>query len=223
MYCSPAATIASLSLFAPSEMAFLHGDELAGKGGLLDGVHLLHTPTRLAGPQLVPLIYAAAILANEEVETIRLVEHESHEDRSVWNELYVADGPAAVNWPGQSIERRLCAMLSPQPIRVFELLYNLLAADRDNPWQQAVDVVAEGLAERGLAEKQTVHHLFFSTERLALSERTRNRVALQSLDRVRDLLRTCQETRPAVWQMLIRDIRRGVERRRPGVRNSEAA
>jgi hypothetical protein len=218
MYTNPASIVAGLTLFTPSELIVLHGEQFAGKGGWLDGVRLPHGGPRVAGAPLGERLLAAALLANEQVGSVQLAVWTP--ERRPWDVILCAlSGEVWVTWPAASLEAQVYAGVQSGPLAVSELVYTILGADHDNPWQQVLCAATRGLLARRLVEAAPVHYLLFTVERLQVPARTAIRLAAQSLDGVTRLLAACEQARPDLWRLLCREIHAGVDRRRPSARH----
>lgn len=204
--------------FSPSELILLNGEQFAQKAGLFrSNVELFHIKVKVSTQQLGQAILAAGVLANEQAGAIRL------EVRHGYPGTLLAVPCKRVAWPADSLESevfRLARVLPPgeESDEVSAIIWAWIRGGCVNPWLLTVGMVAAGLAARGLLEtdkaKRLADFFFVAPTRYVLPERTASLVAQQPVEPIRQLLWACQQNRPQVWDLLVKQIEAAVNERR---------
>lgn len=208
-------SIVTDTTFAPTELVVLNGEKFAKPSR--GGIKLLHLDQKVDERQLGRAVLAAAVLANERENVIRVGEVRE------WKALFglrkgkrpdgLGTGPASAGWSSGSLEARVRPLVDQLVAKKsnfgFNLFYNLIGKETDNPWHHVIWLVENGLVQRGLLDvnKEKVLKVFTRTS-LTLPQATRDLAATRSSDPVQQLIDDCQRNRPEVWKALIEDIDR---------------
>lgn len=151
---APGPAPAPAASLTPSELTVLFGDQFAQKAGIIGwgNYNSVLTGAPISLEQLSPLLFAAAILANERMGVIRLqLEQTKALFGLVKGQTLIATLVGPQNpWPAGSLEAELLAVLVRRPLEVKQWIIQYLREDRANPWSYSVSQVFAGLAYRGL-------------------------------------------------------------------------
>jgi len=152
-------SLAPTSPLTPSELVLLNGEHFAKKV-MLGNIKLLHTDASVSISQLAQAILAAAVLADEFSENLRL---EVRQEKAMFGlrkvrKLYANPTPHPVEWPQYSLESQLPQIAErfkndDDSHQVSNLIYAWLRQDSSSPWQSTIEMVKSGLADRSLLEK----------------------------------------------------------------------
>jgi hypothetical protein len=217
------------SLLAPSELVLLHGDKFArtssGALKLGGGVRVVTKNTDAQARELGETMLAAAFLAAEQAEAVQL---EVRQQQALFgllvsDKLYVVPGEGATSWPSRSFEselrgiaERLQSKSDKGHNHVSEIVYDWwmrrARGKSSFPWARLGRLVRDGLAYRGLLQKERKPGLrgLLGGASLVLPAETAAMATQQSLEPIRQLLATCERTRPEVWNLLIEGINKGI-------------
>ena len=217
---STSASPVSIGPLAPSELVLFKGEQFAKKS-FSGNIKLLHTDTKVSAKGVGQAIMLAALLANEQTGAVRL---EVGQKKALMglrkvNTLFVTPGDITVSWPDNSLEseiRPLAEQLLADKGRneVSTIFYTWLRKDSANPWQSAVEYIKDGLASRGCLDKIEQKKLkIFTLTHYELPESTSSLAAQQSAEPIKQLLTTCEQTRPEVWKFLVKHIKTAISRR----------
>jgi len=201
---------------APSELVLLHGEHFASKA-LLGNVQLLHCEESVSAARLGEAILAASFLACDEAGSIRL---EARQKKAMLglrkvDRLYAAPGDRDVAWPAASLEEALGQLAErydeDDSHEVRNLVYGWLAQDSGSPWQETIERIKAGLAERGLLDRIDEKRLkILTVTRYELPPATGVLAAEQGWELVRQLLDRCQRERSAVWKLLVGELKSAI-------------
>jgi len=182
----------------------------------------------------VQSILAVAFLANEQVGGIQLkLVRKKVAGLSPATVLVAVPADVTIRWPQLSLESKvhMFAQLSRDGFRsneVSAIIFDWLGKSCSNPGQAALDLVKDGMVSRNLMKKVRRKRLgLFVASRYELTNTTARLLARQNtepiyqllaecqqtLDECQQLLAECQATRSRVWEVLIKDIRVGLDRR----------
>lgn len=206
----------------PSELAWLSGDQFAGKKTFNDWeTTILGSDAKVSVKQLAGAVAAAALLAAEQAGAIRLevrAKKTLFGLRSVTT-LYAVPGDVTANWPEHTLEARVAPLArqlqaNKDKHEVDRIIHDLLSEDVGNPWGELLDMVGAGLESRNLLESQQVKKLkVFNVAVWALPERTSAILAEQTAAGVRQLVADAEKNRPEVWKLLTDKIQSGLKSR----------
>lgn len=203
------------SPLAPSEVVLLNGEAFAPPPGLADKLALLHTEGAVSAAALARALLAAAFLAAEQAGALRLEVRPKPTPfgPSKVLTLYAEPGGADPAWPEHSLEARLRGLAGEIP-EAAAVTRGLLEADSPNPWHQAAELVKRGLARRGLLDVvEVVQFGFVKTPAYELPAATRALAAQAPVAAVQQLLKDCEQGRPAVWAQLRQQLDAGLQQR----------
>ncbi len=94
------------------------------------------------------------------------------------------------------------------------LVYAWLARDTSSPWQTVVSKTMAGLAARDLLEAVEETRLkVFSVTRYEMPESTASLRERYAPGPVRQMLADCEQYRPEVWKLLVRQIKAAIQDR----------
>jgi hypothetical protein len=217
------------SLLAPTELVLLHGDRFASTSSTAvkfgEWVRLVHMDTSAYARELGRTMLAAAFLAVEQAGAVRLEvrRHQALFGLLVSDKLYVVPAEHAISWPSRSFESELhqiAASLQSKSGKghshVSEIVYDWWMGREgrksSSPWATLGRLVKDGLAYRGLLEKERKSGLkgFLAGESYVLPAETAAMATQQLLEPIEQLLETCRRTRPEVWDLLIKGINKGI-------------
>jgi hypothetical protein len=194
----------------------LHGEEFASKA-LLGNIALLHTDESVSIAQLGEAMLAAALLACHQAGSIRLVAKRGKALlglRKV-NRLCAEPGHRDVAWPAGSVEAAVSQFATryakEDSREVRDMVYEWLAQDSASPWQEVIERVKAGLADRGFLERFEEKRLkIFTVTRYELPTATAALAAGQSTEPIRELLDGFE---PALWKLLVSELKAAIRRR----------
>lgn len=204
-----------------SEQVFLQGETFAEKGGLLNKYKLMHTEEQVSLSDLVSKVVAAAFLASEKAGAIRL---EVRKKKALLGLAKVtsiyAEPLTDSDFPPGSLEAKFSDLAAQYQLmkgknEIWMLVYAWLRMDVASPWARAAELIQAGLGERQLVDVVTEKKLkIFTSKRYELLESTRLLAAAAPVDPVQQLFTDCRVNRPEVWELLIKQIKQGVEKRK---------
>jgi len=213
-------TDTSITSLTASEMVFLHGEKFASKAGLLNKQKLIHLDQEVSRPELVTSIVAAALLASQDAGAIRL---EVRQKKALLGLAKVttlyAEPLQPIDFPSGSLEAKFFELateykLNKDQNEIWRLVYAWLIHDVDSPWSEAIDRIQSGLGKRQLLDVIQEKKLkIFTTTRYELPESTRDLAASQPVEPVQKLLADCRTYHPEVWDLLVKQIKQGIEKR----------
>jgi hypothetical protein len=214
-------TINSADVLTPSEVVFLKADAFAHPGGLFDKFKLLDTSIEVSKKELALNAYAAAFLGDELAGGTRLELRSKKVLMGLRSTqaLYAEPCSGAVAWPQYSLEARLqllARQLQAQKGRneVINLVYAILGEDDEDPFTFAINVIRDGLGQRGLLEKVEEKRLkVFTVRSFRLPENTAD-MAADRAARAQELLAGCRDGKAELWSLLTSQIDHGIQRRK---------
>ncbi len=202
-------------MLTPSEIVLLNGERFAPRAGLTHKFHLLHMEQDVSLTHLAQSMAVAAILANEQVGTLRLDPCERKTLFGLAKTTVLLVHPLRpLAWPEPSLEgdlARLAAQVSAEKDggEVWRLLDAWLAQDCPDPYARLVERVEANLAQRGLLHAETRTKMkIFSTTAYSLPESTRL-MGLRSLSSAEALLHSAQQ-QPERWRPLNEQVVKGI-------------
>jgi hypothetical protein len=205
---------------APSELVLLKGDRFAKKA-MLGNIQLLHTDASVSVSQLGQAALAAAIAACQQAGDIRLELRQKKVTFGLRKVTTLAAVPTgdAVNWPEHSLEAQVAPIAGKLQAdgdrnTVSDVIYAWLREDASVPWQQALELIMSGMAERGAleAEKQTKLKVF-TTTKYHLPEGTAGLAEQHSDEPLQALLADCQREQPQIWDALLKELKSAIKAR----------
>jgi hypothetical protein len=205
------------SQFAPSELVLLNGEKFAKKV-MAGNIQLLHNQEKVSVAQLGQAMLTAAFLASERAGNIRLETRQKKAMlglRKVTN-LYAIPVSATPAWPEHSFEAQIYSLADRlgQHNEVNDIIYAWLGQDSGNPWNSAIELVKEGMAERGLLERTEEKKLkIFTSVKHELPQSTATQAAQEPIASIRQLLVENERDRREVWDLLAKQIKKGIKDR----------
>lgn len=211
------AAFAPTQPFSASEMVYLFGTQFAGKSNA--PVLTPHLPdnkeTRLE--DLVQHLLAAAFLANERDGALRLdvrakkVLFGLRTTQAVYATATATPPSAPEGSWEQRIQQRLLKAKG-QTEEVEQVVFALLPMSQA-PFGEVIGQLLAALNKRGMLNVVDTKVLkVFHSKRYSLKSGAADAAAAQSLDAVKQLLESDKATRPELHALLLRAVRRGVER-----------
>lgn len=204
-----------------SEQVFLQGEKFAEKGGMLNKYKLMHTDEQVSLSDLVTKVIAAAFLASEKAGAIRL---EVRKKKALLGLAKItsiyAEPLTDVDFPSGSLEAKFSNLAVQYQLmkgtnEIWMLVYAWLRMDVASPWARAAELIQAGMGERQLVDVITEKKLkIFTTTRYELPESTRSLAAAAPVHTVQQLFADCQTNRPEVWEILVKQIKQGVDKRK---------
>ena len=211
-----------------SEQVYLQGDRFAEKGGFLNKYKLMHADQEVSLSDLVIHVLAAAFLLAEKAGAIRL---EVRQKKALLGLAKVttiyAEPLAQPEFPPHSLEDQVCKLADQFKMRkgeneVSKIVYAWMRQDVIAPWQGAAERIQAGMGERQLLD--VIHEKklkIFTTTRYELPETTRALAASLPAEPVHQLLNDCQTNRPEVWNLMVKQIKQGIDQRKEQDTSSE--
>jgi len=204
-----------------SEQVYLQGEKFAEKGGLLNKYKLMHTDEQVSLSDLVTKIVAAAFLASEKAGAIRL---EVRKKKALLGLAKVAtiyaEPLTRSDFPPGSLEAKFFDLATQYQLmkgqnEIWLLVYAWLRMDVTSPWARAAELIQAGLGERQLVDVITEKKLkIFTSTRYELPESTRSLAAAAPVQSVQQVFTDCRANRPEVWELLFKQIKQGIEKRK---------
>jgi hypothetical protein len=97
---------------------------------------------------------------------------------------------------------------------VYNLVYAWLGSDFTSPWQETIERLKASMARRKLLDSHEEKKLkIFTTTSYTLPEGTRVLAKGQPISPVRSLLDNCRKSRPQVWKLLEKGIKKAISDR----------
>lgn len=217
----PATTMnLEVAKLAPSELVLLNGDRFAGKSRI-GNVKLPQNGATVSAEDLGQIILATALLACEKASVIRLEVRKKNTLlglRKV-DALYVDPLKNMDDWPKHSLESEIYSLAvrlrdDKSNNKVTNIIHEWLGENSGSPWQQAIELVQSGMADRGaLARIQERRKKVLKTTCYKMTVSTARQAAEQPLEPIIGLLEECQHVRPYVWQLLISEMKSAINSR----------
>lgn len=208
-------------ILTASEQVFLQGEKFAEKGGMLNKYKLMHTDEQVSLSDLVTKVIAAAFLASEKAGAIRL---EVRKKKALLGLAKItsiyAEPLTDVDFPSGSLEAKFSNLAVQYQLmkgtnEIWMLVYAWLRMDVASPWARAAELIQAGMGERQLVDVITEKKLkIFTSTRYELPESTRSLAAAAPVHTVQQLFADCQTNRPEVWEILVKQIKQGVDKRK---------
>jgi hypothetical protein len=198
--CQPIAH--SAPTFTPGELVVLFGDRFSEEGGLLGAKEeILTSGKKVLADKVAKAALGAAVLAAEKAGAARL---DLRTGKALFGlvktrKLHLVPGGSPAAFPQGSLEAFLAAAAAREP-RLEDALARAIGEETYNADEQAITVVKQGLASRGLldrVEKKTLK--VFTSTSYALPETTRAAAARERPDAVAALLAEAERTRPELY------------------------
>lgn len=199
----------------PSEIVLLRGEMFARPAR--------HSAkTRLPGSrQTVPLTeYAAGAhlamlltLRAAGAVRMRVIEKRGIESWTMKHRV-LTEPVRRLSWPPESLEAKAQAALDSE-ITVNELLYRALAKTTTDGYTHTLDLIKDGLVERGLMTKEVKKILGFVVVSVeyGLTYQTAAAVRPDAAQRLSDLMTDCAQRQPDFHAILLKEIHYGISRR----------
>ncbi len=202
---------------APSEIVVLHAHDFAGRPGLYsDSVEVPDGSGKVSSSHLAQAALAAALLSLEEAGAIVLQERSERQGLLGHNTaITVAAGPTPATWPEDSMEARIVAAVAGAPVALESLVVMLLQKGASDPDRQAVAVIEEGLAGRGILTSEKTRHLLITSTHYHVTESGSALAAQAPVEAVKHRLERCASERAALWKGLMDGIKLGIAARGP--------
>jgi len=201
----------------PSELVYLHGEQYAKKH-FINNVKLMHVDLSISSAELAYAMLSTAFLACE-AEGVLLLQPGTQKrligSRDV---LFAQVSATGAVWPQPSIEYRLAVLsqgLAPRGNNIIPtIVYHLLDADCVAPATEMIELCKPYLAQRGLVNQGQKKALgFIPVTTYELPDTTTQGAAQFPMERINQMLSAAQQSRPAVWKLLIEGIKRGIAQR----------
>ena len=211
----------TFNLFTPSEIVLLNGERFASKAGLFDKVRLMQGDKDVSLSSLSRMMLIAAFLGCETTGSIRLSiqQKKTFLGLSKTNILVVEPTEIDFDWPQGSFESRIkniaVQMKAEQnKPEVSDIVYNLLGSDSANPWQQTMELVQAGLAQRSLLITIEEKKLkIFTSTRYELPQSTASLASNEPVDELLQTIKNSEKNQLEEWKLLVGQINSGVKSR----------
>lgn len=201
----------------PSELVLLRGEQFAPPGSLVDKVTLLHNGQEVSAKTLARVVFAIAILANEQAGVLRL---QPGTRKGLFGlaetpVLWLEPVSASAQWPAGTLEAQIQALATKKGANdLYTIVHAALLHDYANPWASALDLVKAGLARRGLLQAQEKKQ-FLAASRViyTLPPATAQLAAQQSAAPLQNWLVESERQRPALHKLLLAEIDKALKKR----------
>lgn len=201
----------------PSEMVYFNAEKLVSTKGVFNKISLMHTDVQVNRVELAQHLLAAAFLANEQAGLMRLELRQKKVMFGLSSKTALFADPTGQppRWEGPCLEADLLAAAGRAANSEVESIVSAwLGRDYSDPYDEVFLRVKMNLAGRGLLDMQEERKLkIFVSRSFSLPTETRAFIAAQPLGPLSALLQNCQNTRPQVWQELLKQIKKAVDSR----------
>lgn len=205
------------STLIPSELVYFNAEKLVSSKGVFNKTGLLHTDMQVNRVELAQHMLAAAFLANEQAGLMRL---ELRQKKGLFGlgsktALFADPTGQPPRWEGPCLEADLLAAAGRAAnSEVESIVAAWLARDYSDPYDELFSRVKMNLAGRGLLDMQEERKLkIFVSRSFSLPAEARAFIAAQPLGPLTALLQGCQNSRPQVWQELLKQVKKAVDSR----------
>jgi hypothetical protein len=210
---------ASLSL-APSEVVVLKGDLFAPSAGVLNSWKLVGTETKVSTPPLAQNMFAAAFLALEKAGDVRLEQGKKKVTfglREVDTVLVIPNGQST-HWPAGSFEAKILTSARNRQASnsntIKDIVYDALGQDASVVWSWALSLAHQGMASRGILGAEARKGLLSSGQtQYTLTPATSAALTRANPAAIQQLLQSCAQGRPGLFQLLNNEIKVGLKSR----------
>lgn len=201
----------------PSEMVYFNAEKLVSTKGVFNKISLMHTDVQVNRVELAQHLLAAAFLANEQAGLMRLELRQKKVMFGLSSKTALFADPTGQppRWEGPCLEADLLAAAGRAANSEVESIVSAwLGRDYSDPYDEVFLRVKMNLAGRGLLDMQEERKLkIFVSRSFSLPTEARAFIAAQPLGPLSALLQNCQNTRPQVWQELLKQIKEAVDSR----------
>ncbi len=201
----------------PSELVYFNAEKLVSTKGVFNKISLMHTDVQVNRVELAQHLLAAAFLANEQAGLMRLELRQKKVMFGLSSKTALFADPTGQppRWEGPCLEADLLAAAGRAANSEVESIVSAwLGRDYSDPYDEVFLRVKMNLAGRGLLDMQEERKLkIFVSRSFSLPTEARAFIAAQPLGPLSALLQNCQNTRPQVWQELLKQIKKAVDSR----------
>ena len=206
--------------FTPSEVVLLNGESFVSGAGFLNKYVVLPSEQGVDSHKLAVAACSAAVLANEQFGLLRLTPSVNSTLFGLVKTptLLLEPTGAQPGWPAGTLEADLFEVARRQQVvkrnNLYNVIYQWLGQDVGAPFYTVLQMVEQGLAQRGLLQQVEAKTLgIFKYKKLALPDSTRPLIAGQSIAPVQQLLQQCEQFRPDIWQRMQKNIQKAINAR----------
>jgi hypothetical protein len=211
----PAAATGDLT---PSEVVALRGDLFAPAAGALNSWKIAGSEAKVSGQPLAQNMLAAAFLALERAGDAHLTQSTKKGmlGRQV-DTVLVTPTQHSASWPAGSFEAKiLTAARSRQASgrnNVNDIVFEILEQDAGLPWQWALQLAHNAMARRGLLMMEAPKGFLSGAPKYSLASTASDALTQASAAEAQQLLQSCAQERPGVFQLLTKEIKSGLDAR----------
>lgn len=212
----------------PSEVVALRGDLFSPSAGAINSWKLAGGETKVSGPQLAANMFAAAFLGLEKAGDASLVpsKKKAFLGREV-DTVVVTPSDQTSSWPAGSFEAKIMASARNGQAKghnnIKDIVFDVLEKNASLVWDSALRLAHNGMANRGLLQLEAKKGLFSGPAKYTITPAASAVLAQAQPAEVQQLIQCCAKDRPAVSQLLNKEIASGFAARRKGDSNVEIA
>jgi hypothetical protein len=212
--------MADTMYFTPSEVVLLNGERFAQSAALVNKYTVHASGQGVSSNKLAVAVWSAALLANEQYGLIRLTPSVNSTLFGLVKTPTLLVEPTGVQpgWPAGTLEADLLQVASrlqtTKQNNLHMIVYSWLGSDTSAPYHMVLQMVEQGLGQRGLMQEVEGRALgIFKTKKLVLPDSTRPLIAAQPIAPVQQLLQQCEQFRPDVWKTMQKNIEKAISQR----------
>ena len=212
--------MADTMYFTPSEVVLLNGERFAQPAALVNKYTVHASGQGVSSNKLAVVVWSAALLANEQYGLIRLTPSVNSTLFGLVKTPTLLVEPTGVQpgWPAGSLEANLIEVTrqlqATRQNNLHMIVYRWLGSDYSAPFHMVLQMVEQGLGQRGLMQEVEGRTLgIFKTKKLVLPDSTRPFIAGQPISPVQQLLQQCEQFRPDVWKTMQKNIEKAISQR----------
>jgi len=198
--------------FTPSEYILLNGDKFSPESSSENKLPLLCSDGWVDGAYLASLMIIAAVLANEEEGALTLqLQTTKKMFGKETTHLIIRPAGQSPNWNGFTLESGTLFVASqayavPGDYSVQNIIFNILAEDRPQPWMKIVELVEWGLAASNWLMPVSGEAAGAFSTPFICPAKVRDLAMAQPAAPVVNLLTACKKTRPEIWRQITQEI-----------------
>ena len=212
--------MAETMVFTPSEVVILNGEHFAPSASVFNKYEVLASGQGVNANKLAVAAWSAALLTNEQYGLIRLTPSVNSTLFGLVKTPTLLVEPTSVQpgWPAGTLEADLLQVASrlqtTRQNNLHMIVYSWLGSDYGAPFHMVLQMVEQGLGQRGLMQEIEGRTLgIFKTKKLVLPDSTRPLIAGQSIAPVQQMLQQCEQFRPDVWKVMQKNIEKAISQR----------
>lgn len=216
----PATSAPSNSHLTPSEIVVLRGDAFALAAGMLNAWEVVGKGMKVSGPPLTDAVLTAAFFALEQSGSVRLEPGKKKAMLGLGEKdtVYIVPTGQPSAYPELTFESQILqaaqSLAAKNKHTVQDVVFTVLRQDDSLPWMWVLQMAHDMLNARGMFEMIEEKKLLMKSYRYTLKDSTAALLAQTSPTPVQAMISEAQTARPALYQVLIKEIHRGLDARR---------